>query len=310
MESNSEDFGPTLSSFSILGCDPGCNSPNVNLCRKLRALKATLKSWSKNLRHKSVQESALLTGHFEELDLKAENGILSDPSKEFKLSKGLRQGDPMSPFLFIIAMKAFHIAMMEAREKRVFKGVEVGKNKVEISHLQYVDDALLVGVKNGVVKKSNKAPISVINLLEQIRRKFFWHGGVEEKKVSWVAWNKVIALVKSGDKDALWYHTLHSIHGPNGGDFLNYTFIVTKGTWYDILKAFHDVNSHNIPLSSFFTRSIESMKDCNISDRLFKSSEHLSSTWNWHRPIRNGREKEEMESLACYFTEWSSSQVV
>ena len=97
---------------------------------------------------------------------------------------------------------------------------------------------------------------------------------------------------------------------------------------YDILKACHDVNSLNIPLSSFFTRSVgegvsikfwdeewlgtfklaevyprlyalESLKDCNISDRLFKLNDHLSFDWNWRRSIRGGREKEEMESLAC-----------
>ncbi|GKD29318.1 putative RNA-directed DNA polymerase [Tanacetum coccineum] len=71
--------------------------------------------------------------------------INGSPSKEFKLSKGLRQGDPLSPFLFIISMEALHIAVMESRENGVFKGVEVRKNKVVISHFQYADDALLVG---------------------------------------------------------------------------------------------------------------------------------------------------------------------
>ncbi|GKB61922.1 SWEET sugar transporter, partial [Tanacetum coccineum] len=47
--------------------EPGCR-PDVNLCRKLKALKAKLKSWSKNIMQKSVQESALLTKHLEELD--------------------------------------------------------------------------------------------------------------------------------------------------------------------------------------------------------------------------------------------------
>nr|GEW84024.1 zinc finger, CCHC-type [Tanacetum cinerariifolium] len=46
------------------------------------------------------------------------------PSKEFKLNKGLRQGDPLSPFSFIIAMDALHIALMEAREKGLFESVE------------------------------------------------------------------------------------------------------------------------------------------------------------------------------------------
>ncbi|GKE64956.1 RNA-directed DNA polymerase, eukaryota, reverse transcriptase zinc-binding domain protein [Tanacetum coccineum] len=44
--------------------------------------------------------------------------------------------------------------------------------------------------------------------------------------------------------------------------------------------------------------ALESMKDCNISDHLLKLSGRLSSAWNWRRSIRNGREKEEMESLA------------
>nr|GEX34911.1 RNA-directed DNA polymerase, eukaryota, reverse transcriptase zinc-binding domain protein [Tanacetum cinerariifolium] len=43
----------------------------------------------------------------------------------------------------------------------------------------------------------------------------------------------------------------------------------------------------------------DSMKDCNIFDRLFKLGKHLSLAWNWRRPIRNDRENEEIECLAC-----------
>ncbi|PWA41568.1 RNA-directed DNA polymerase, eukaryota, Reverse transcriptase zinc-binding domain protein [Artemisia annua] len=50
---------------------------------KLKALKANLKSWSKNLRQKTVQDSALLTKQLEELDLKAEIGVL--PESDFNL---------------------------------------------------------------------------------------------------------------------------------------------------------------------------------------------------------------------------------
>ncbi|GJX41799.1 putative RNA-directed DNA polymerase, eukaryota, reverse transcriptase zinc-binding domain protein [Tanacetum coccineum] len=106
--------------------------------------------------------------------------INGSPSKEFKLSKGLRQGDPLSTFKFIIAMEALHIAMMEAREKGVFKGVEVGKNKVVISYLQYADDALLVGVKNDEVirvarfwdeigEMEGRNPLSLVGVLNLIK---------------------------------------------------------------------------------------------------------------------------------------------
>ncbi|GKB78808.1 putative RNA-directed DNA polymerase, eukaryota, reverse transcriptase zinc-binding domain protein [Tanacetum coccineum] len=67
------------------------------------------------------------------------------PTKEFKNQKGLRQGDPLSPFLFINAIKALHVSLQEAKSKILFEGVKVGYNKVDISHLQYADDALILG---------------------------------------------------------------------------------------------------------------------------------------------------------------------
>ncbi|GJT79521.1 hypothetical protein Tco_1053863 [Tanacetum coccineum] len=45
--------------------------------------------------------------------------------------------------------------------------------------------------------------------------------------------------------------------------------------------------------------ALESMKDCNVSNRLIKLSGHFSLAWNWRHSICNGREKENMESLVC-----------
>ncbi|GJY37782.1 hypothetical protein Tco_0424146 [Tanacetum coccineum] len=85
--------------------------------------------------------------------------------------------------------------------------------------------------------------------------------------------------------------------------------------------------SLNIPLSSFFTRSIgegvlvkfwdeewlgtfkladvyprlyalESMKDCNISDRLLKLNGHISSAWNWRRSIQSMANAEHAPAMA------------
>lgn len=71
--------------------------------------------------------------------------INGSPTKEFKISKGVRQGDPLSPFLFIIAMEGLNISMKTVSDKRLFKGVKIPRTEEKISHLFYADDALFVG---------------------------------------------------------------------------------------------------------------------------------------------------------------------
>ncbi|KAJ9537003.1 hypothetical protein OSB04_029736 [Centaurea solstitialis] len=78
--------------------------------------------------------------------------INGSPTNEFCLGKGFRQGDPLAPFLFIIAAKALNIAMKEAGAKGVFHGVKLPKKGPTISHLQYADDALFIGTWNNILK--------------------------------------------------------------------------------------------------------------------------------------------------------------
>ncbi|GKE50488.1 putative RNA-directed DNA polymerase, eukaryota, reverse transcriptase zinc-binding domain protein, partial [Tanacetum coccineum] len=71
--------------------------------------------------------------------------VNGSPTKEFKIERGLRQGDPLSPFLFILAIEALNVALFEATNNNVFHGIYVGNDKVHISHLQFADDALIIG---------------------------------------------------------------------------------------------------------------------------------------------------------------------
>ncbi|KAJ9548105.1 hypothetical protein OSB04_020648 [Centaurea solstitialis] len=67
------------------------------------------------------------------------------PTKEFKPNIGVRQGDPLAPFLFILAAEGLHVAMTEAVEKGVFTGVQLPNGGPIVSHLLYADDVIFIG---------------------------------------------------------------------------------------------------------------------------------------------------------------------
>lgn len=42
-----------------------------------------------------------------------------------------------------------------------------------------------------------KAPLNSIKQLESLRRKFFWGESMEDKNISWIAWNKVLSPLEN-----------------------------------------------------------------------------------------------------------------
>ncbi|KAL9676049.1 hypothetical protein QQ045_004262 [Rhodiola kirilowii] len=68
------------------------------------------------------------------------NGL---PTKEFPIERGLRQGDPLSPFLFLLAAEGLSRILNKAAEDDVLSGVEWVKNGDRMTHLQFADDTVL-----------------------------------------------------------------------------------------------------------------------------------------------------------------------
>ncbi|KAJ9547609.1 hypothetical protein OSB04_020152 [Centaurea solstitialis] len=67
------------------------------------------------------------------------------PTKEFFLGKGVRQGDPLAPFLFILAVEGLNVAMHEALRKNIFRGVRLDDSADDVSIFQYADDTIFIG---------------------------------------------------------------------------------------------------------------------------------------------------------------------
>ena len=64
------------------------------------------------------------------------NGLCSD---YFELTRGVRQGDPLSPYLSLLAVETLAIAIRASKE---IKGIVI--NQEETKLLQYADDTTAV----------------------------------------------------------------------------------------------------------------------------------------------------------------------
>ncbi|GJW99717.1 RNA-directed DNA polymerase, eukaryota [Tanacetum coccineum] len=70
--------------------------------------------------------------------------INGSPTEEFQFCKGLKQGDPLSPFLFILIMESLHLSFQRVVDAGLFMGIKLS-HSVNLSHMFYADDAVFVG---------------------------------------------------------------------------------------------------------------------------------------------------------------------
>nr|KAJ0194091.1 hypothetical protein LSAT_V11C800426490 [Lactuca sativa] len=306
-------------------------------------------------------------------------------TKEFSFERGIRQGDPLSPFLFIMAAEGLNVAMEEAMEHRIFKGITLPKSGPVLSHLQYADDVIFLGswstsnaknltrilrcfeLSSGLrinMSKSKiyglgvsnleiellarsvycsvgcipfmylgipvgaamsrisqwstlinkfqtrlskwkasslsfggrltlckavlgslgtylfslyKAPVKIIHTLESYRRRFFWGGSTDINKMSWIAWDKVLAGGVDGglgigslkaqnlallgkwwwrfktNKKELWKDVIIALYGNEGG-FNAPSRAKKKGfCWGTIVNLHHTLSKHGLEFQNLFS---------------------------------------------------------
>ncbi|GKA26171.1 RNA-directed DNA polymerase, eukaryota [Tanacetum coccineum] len=70
--------------------------------------------------------------------------VNGNPTKEFQFFKGLKQGDPLSPFLFILVMETLHLSFKRIINVGLYRGISIN-GSLTLSHLFYADDVVFVG---------------------------------------------------------------------------------------------------------------------------------------------------------------------
>lgn len=65
------------------------------------------------------------------------------PGGWIQTTRGIRQGYPLSPFLFLLVSKVLSSLIARLHDRGVYEGFRVGRDKIHVSILQYADDTLI-----------------------------------------------------------------------------------------------------------------------------------------------------------------------
>ncbi|GJQ95360.1 RNA-directed DNA polymerase, eukaryota [Tanacetum coccineum] len=126
-----EDVVGSVQHFFNTGILPrGCNTSFISLIPKVMRFMGFSVKWIKWILGCLLSATSLIL-------------INRSPKREFNIHRGLRQGDPLSLFLFIIAMEGLHVAVEDAMAAGLYRGFKF--NTLNHSHFFFADDALFIG---------------------------------------------------------------------------------------------------------------------------------------------------------------------
>nr|GEV41168.1 RNA-directed DNA polymerase, eukaryota [Tanacetum cinerariifolium] len=254
------------------------------------------------------------------------NGI---PTVEFLIFCGLKQGDPLAPFLFILVMETLHIFVSRAVNDGVFKGLQIHDSMV-LSYLFYADDVVFLGecsddnlanlirilqcfqLASGLrinVQKSQVLGVGVsLDIVNQgasiigcsIMHAPFKYLGVT--KVKTLSIGGRLTLLKSV-LEAVPLYTLSIYKAPTGFDFLSHCKIrVGNGL---NTRFWLDTWIMDLPLSIRFPRiyALERIKEVSVAAKWGASSFDES----FRRQVRDGVESQQWFELLSLLSTFISS---
>nr|GEV31779.1 RNA-directed DNA polymerase, eukaryota [Tanacetum cinerariifolium] len=153
-----EDVVVVVSYFFSSGSFPrGCNASFITLILKIQdakvvkdfrpisLIRSVYKIITKVLENRLRLVMSDLIGFEKAFDF-VRWDYLDDVLKAFGFSdkwRGLKQGDPLSPFLFILIMESLHLSFGKILDADLFKGITIN-DSLTIFHLFYADDVVFI----------------------------------------------------------------------------------------------------------------------------------------------------------------------
>ena len=80
--------------------------------------------------------------------------INGQPFANFRSNRGLRQGCPLSPYLFVLAINELSLSLHDAMVQNCLSGISLGPDCPPIHSMFFADDLLVCG--NATVQEANQ----------------------------------------------------------------------------------------------------------------------------------------------------------
>ncbi|XP_058752711.1 uncharacterized protein LOC131625894 [Vicia villosa] len=179
--------------------------------------------------------------------------VNGSPTKEFVMDKGLRQGDPLSLFLFVIVEEGLKGLVSKAVDIGEYVGFNI-RRACSVDILQFVDDTLLIGEWSWKQVWATKAPKKVLKDITRLQSNFLWGGAGEGRKIHWVSWKTICLPIEKGGLG------LRRIKDFNLAFLNKWRWRILGGSealWYNVLKArYGDINLHVVSFDAKNSKKI------------------------------------------------------
>ncbi|GKC95668.1 putative RNA-directed DNA polymerase, eukaryota, reverse transcriptase zinc-binding domain protein [Tanacetum coccineum] len=255
--------------------------------------------------------------------------VNGSPTSEFNVRRGLRQGDPLSPFLFIIIMEGLRVAISDSVRTGLIRGIQVGSSDVNLSHLFFADDVIIMSgwsshdVEN--IIRIFKVFFLASGLKINIHKSSIYGVGVPPDDVHHMASNTGCSAgtfpitylgLPIGSNMSLtvnWKLLVDKFHSKLSSwkaSLLSYGGCLTllKTVWaaliLEIIRFWKDTWLGSLPLQCRFNRlfRLDQNEDCLIVDRISNGQ----WKWDWSRDTPGSRNTSDLNHL---LTEISNIEV-
>ncbi|GMJ02965.1 hypothetical protein HRI_003965700 [Hibiscus trionum] len=95
--------------------------------------------------------------------------VNGQPTNSFPISRGLRQGCPLSPMLFNLVGEALSVLIRKGMAIKIVEGIRMGDSNLVISHLQFADDLVLFSMAKEEKVRNIKRVLRIFEIVSGLK---------------------------------------------------------------------------------------------------------------------------------------------